>query len=730
MTPSAPRVLLPSETMQLDRLTEDRLVGFAIERLDHHRQAMGWSGEGAFERGSWLWKRHIATRMWEQDYSHRRQELQLFERVNLSLNMVWQFIEQHMARMTRDLFNGEAFFGIVPEGPEDQHEVLKDVERWLHHRSKEAGLQQSFKTNGLLAALIRGEAVSKTTLKVTRKQETRKARPMIAGGEVQRDSTGGIITDADGWEPDHTNPARQVLKRDRRVSLPADFNPQYAERAIELPVLVSETRGADVSFPYWGDFVAPTNAVHLDNAELLAHCVQMAAPDLLDTLPSTVVESEAGRAYLAAILHRGIEESGEGAEQRQVKENRGETDIVREAAQSMGYRERRYDEIYLRVDWRGTGRFDRVAMLIDREQRWPIYYGPVSEILHWTDRPHPFRVARIFAYEDRWYGRGYFERYGLQAEFADKCWCRMELELQRSGNILVENRDAHEGGRAGRPIRFRSPETLQVVGTNTVEDVLKVITVTPQIIEVQAAMDTTLQKLQSEAGVIGPGDSTTDALNGSDTLGEAQIAEANKSVALEEREGELTPGFNEMLRDFAEIELDMDGLDVVQLAKLLEVTALADMTPLPQVIPIKGGHAPGAGAPPAPGQEAAAAPLPMAPTTEVAPPVPVEPPLTGQDRAERMIAWVAQNGDSLLKVVRIFVTRSRQGQLFAQSSKVLQVLDKWLMLPPEVRRAQRAVYADMLRALDQQNPDALLGPDAAPGSVPPPVEAAAPPPIE
>ncbi len=713
----ASRVLMPSTSMRLDRVTEDRLVSFALERLDHYRKQMGWSGDGSYEHGSWLWRRHTATKMFEGDFTHRLAERTLYERSNLSLNMVAQLIEQHKARMTRDLFSGDKFFGIVPEGPEDQSPVLKDAERWLHHRGQEAGLHETFKIAGLQAALIRGEAVCKTTLKITRREETRQARALVLGGEAQKDSRGGLITDADEWTPDTANPTRRVLVRDPRVSLPLDVPLTYDTRARDMTVIVSQSRGADVSFPFWADFVAPLGAVHLDNAELLAHCVQIAPPDLLDTLPAEAASSAAGADYREAIQGRGIERGQEGTEQRQAQIRRGEGDDHDAAAESMGFRERRYDEIYLRVDWRGTGRYERVAMLIDRELRWPVYYGPVSELLHWTDRPHPFRVPRIFPYEDRWYGRGYYDRYGPQADFADRCWNRMEMELQRSGNILVENRDAHEAGRAGIPIRFRSTDTLRVTGTATVEDVLKVITVVPQVQEAQAAMDMSLQKLQSEAGVIGPGDATSEALNASNTLGEAQIAEANKSVALEEREGEIMRGFNEILADF--IDVEMDAVDIAALAALLENTDPTADAPLPQIVPLSRPPTP-ASASPGPGGPPAPAAAPVAPAQEIAAPLPQAPPLTGQERAERLMQWAVENRDRLPKVVRIFVTRSRQSQVLAQSAKVLELSDRWLALPPEVRHAQRPVYAEMLRALEVQNVDHLLGPDTPPGALLPP----------
>lgn len=695
---SSPRVLIPPQTLRLDRAAEDRLVSYALDRMDYHRKQMGYDGHGSYRRESWLWKRWVATRMFENDFSSRVMEGSLFSRVNLSLGMVKQFIEQHKSRMVKDMLPGENFFGLVPEGPEDQNEVLRDAERWLQRQATRGGLLEKCRTAGLLGALIRGEAVAKTTLRVERKMEMRRARAQIGSdGQIVTDRHGLPVTELDRWVPAADNPAQKMLERDPTRRMAADGEPRYGPE-IDLPVPLSETRGSSVEFPFWADFVCPLAAASLDTAELLGHAFEAAVPDLMDLQPAN--QSPCCGDYLEMV--RGQKDTGEATERRAAREHAGEDDTNgRWDGDEGSYCERRFDECYFRFDWRGNGRFDHIAMLIDREARWPIYYGLASEIMPWTDAHHPFTALRINPVDGRWHGSGYYEQYGDMADFADKCWCRIELELQKAGNKIVENTDLHEDGRAGIPINFRDTTALQVTGSTRPEDVLHVVTVKPQVMEIAESMDTMLQKLQSHVGVAGPGDPTSEALNNSDTLGEARIQEANKSVTIEEREGELAAGFNAILHAMAEIELDPRGMDMQAVARLLESTALAAMQPLPQLLPAgKGGNGP-----PMP-EAPAAAPQPAMPM------LPQAPALSGAQRAERLARWASEIGDDLRDVLKLFLTRSRETKLFDQTTKILQVMEKWLAYPPgPVRKTMRPLFAKLLRGLEVQNPDAMLGPD-------------------
>jgi hypothetical protein len=719
------KVLIPPQSLQMSPDEEENMVQYAINRSNYWRQEMGWTpGSGmSFERESWLWKRHVATRMYEGDFSHRMIPGNIFARVNLTLNMVLQFIEQHKSRMCDDLLGSEKFFGVVPEGPEDQHPVLQDVEHVLHDSSMRLGLQDKFK-RAVLNAMIRGEAVPKLTRKVERKVEQRKVRLVMSEGMPARDSRGGLITSLDRWEVLPENPAMKFMVRDPRVMMSAAVPPLLGPE-VEMPVTVAQTTGCDFAFPHWSDLIIPPLAQSLDSAELLGHCFMMAVPDLFDTLPEMITQTSQGKAYLDEVKGSGATDNP--TEQQKAVAARGEKNDATQDEHERAFRQRRYTELYFRYDVRGNGRYEHMAMLIDHEAQWPIYYGLASEILTWTDRHHPFEEPfRINPLEDRWYGRGYYEQYGDKSLFVDKCWCRIELELQRSGNLLIENRQASLNGQAGKPIMFRTTETIQTSGQARPEDVISVVKVQAQVVEIEKSMETMLQKMQSEAGVTSPGDAVSTGMDAANTLGGMQILEQQKSTNLREREAELLSGMNAALKGVAQIEFHGE-LELQKIAKLLDSKKMPGQ-PLPQIMaPQKGAGVPGSGFPVPGGQEG---PPPAGP--EQGPPPPPSPAemeamLTGMDRAKRLQMWAIQNSKALCNVIKIFVTRSRQAKLYEQCTKIIQVIDKWLSYPPQVRPNLYDTYADMLRALDVANPDVLLGPKNPP-MLPagPPVMAGAP----
>lgn len=708
-SPDLCKALIPSASVRLSPDEEDRMVTFALNRLDYFRTRSGWTNGGNnYTRETWAWKRYVYSRMFEGDFKHRALPDSLFARVNLTLNMAAQFIEQHKSRITDDLLGAERFFGLVPEGPEDQSPILQDVEHVLHDTASGLSLQDRMKL-AVQAALVRGEIVPKITRQVKRTTATVYARPMMVLGEVQKDTCGCIITDKDEWMAHPQNEARKILKRDPKVWLPHDAAPAFAETEIPLVITTAMHTGCDFVLPHWADLVIPTDATSLDAAELLTHCFMQSQPDLFDLMPEEAQSTPMAEAYLDAT--RGRPDGAERAEAGEAQENRGEFQRPQPDGDERAYCERRYDEIYFRYDWTGKGRFDHLVLLVDREARWPIYYGTPAEIMPWTSKHHPFREPiRIFPVEDRWYGRGYYERYGDSATFVDKCWCRIELELQKSGNLLIENRDATEEGRAGKPIKFRTPGTLKTSGSFRPEDVLHVITVAPQVAEIEQSMETMLQKMQSEAGVTSPTDAVNTGMDAANTLGGMQILEQQKSTSLREREGELITGINSALVGIAEVELYQP--DINRIASLLESKPLPGV-PLPQVVPMKPGTAPfqtdatnglQPSQPSAPG-----APPPQPPAT-----IPQPPPLTGMERAERLVAWARVNAHDLSKVIKLYVTRSRQAHLFEQCTKILQIIDKWLGYGPDVRPNLYDTFADMLRALDVQDPERLLGPKTMP----------------
>ena len=695
---SPPLVLYPPTSLQLNCEEEKEMVNYATERMKFWRQEMGWAAGGmvGYEKNSWLWKRNTYTRMFESDFSHRAVPGSLFAKVNLSLGKIAMFIEQHKSRIVDDMLAGEKFFGISPEGPEDAGEILEDVERVLQSAAKSQDLLERCKM-AVKTALIRGECVPKIVRKVDRTRVQQKVRVLMGPDGPQRDSRGELITSVDRWQPDPNNPAVQYLVRDPRVTLPAEVKTAslLSAQEIELPAIIAQTVGADFAFPHWADLVIPPTATSIDAAELKAHLFNLPYMDMVDSIPASLRDTPAVLAYLKAVQDAG--QSTEGTEVQRAIKGRGEKTDVQADVHERAYKERTYAEIYFKYDVRGNGRYENMALCVDLDLLYPIYYGPASQILTWTTRTHPFgEPTRIFPLEDRWYGQGYYEKYQDKGGFVDKCWCRLELELQRSGNLLIENRQASLNAKAGKPIQFRTMETIQTAAGFRPEDVVSVVTVVPQTEQIEMALQTMEQKMEMEVGLSNPADAARGSA-AADTLGAIQIMDAQKSVALREREGELGKGMNAAIVSFAEAELH-GALDLPRIAALLEAQT-TQANALPQVM------------------EASSMPPPQMQPAEAIPMEPeAAPQATGLQRAQAIQQWASRNAKRLKNVIRVFVSNSSSPtQRIQRSNEVIRIFKDWLGLPPEVRINAWDTYAGLLRDLGEKNPEQLLGPrNAAP----------------
>ena len=689
---AAPKVLYPPQSLQLTGEEEQEMVLYAIQRMRFWRQEMGWATGGlvGYEKNSWLWKRNSYTRMFESDFSHRAVPGSLFAKVNLSLGKIAMFIEQHKSRIVDDMLAGEKFFGISPEGPEDAGEILEDVERVLQSAATSQDLLERCKI-AVKTALIRGECVPKIVRKISRTRVQQKVRVLMGTDGAQRDSRGELITSVDRWQADPNNPAVQYLVRDPRVTLPANVRTaaMLSDAEIELPAIIAQTVGADFAFPHWADLVIPPTATSIDAAELKAHLFSLPYMDMVDTIPASIRDTPAVLAYLQAVQDSG--QSEQGTEVQRAIKGRGEKTDVQADADQKAYKERTYAEIYFKYDVRGNGRYEDMALCVDLDLNYPIYYGPASQILTWTTRTHPFgEPTRIFPLEDRWYGQGYFEKYADKNLFVDKCWCRLELELQRSGNLLIENRQASLNAKAGKPIQFRTMETIQTASGFRPEDVVSVVTVPAQTMEIETALQNMEQKMEMEVGLSNPADATQGSV-GADTLGAIQIMDAQKSTSLRERQGELGKGMNAAIVAFAEAELH-GALDLPRIANLLEAQTIQARA-LPQVV------------------DAQAMPPPeMQPTPPMPELEPMPEPLTGLQRAQAIQEWAKSNAKKLKNVIRVYVSNaSSPTQRIQRSNEVLRIFKDWLSLPPEVRGNAWDTYAGLLRDLGEKNPEKLLG---------------------
>lgn len=651
-----------------DLETEGKAVQHCLELLNHYRQRMGWRGEGRYEANSWLWKRYVATRMYEGDFSHRSIPGTLFGTSNLSMNMPKDFIDIHNNRTSDDLFGGDEFFGTQPEGPEDTSPGIKLYERYLQRRAKVISLRDTL-NEAKKGAFIRGECFVKSTRKRLVQTQKRDVRILLQpSGEPARDSRGSLISELDTWSASAENPAAELLDRDQKVSRPAGQTPRLSEQTYPALIPVESTGGADISVPYWADVVFDINAPTLDSS-FFAHVYEMYPDEIMDTLPKAMRTASAD-AWLALKAKSGSA-SGIRSDQMADVISRGERDEGKMVGSEMSFAPVLVAECYLTADLDGDGKRERVCMFLDLTDQSPITYEHTHFVMPWAPtRANPFGSIRINPIEKRIYGIGYYDELRDMHDYCDKNTNRLEVEIAKSGNLLFEDRESTEEGRAGRMLKFRTLDTWKKRGpTADGKPPVEVVTVTPQTVEIERTLDRTLQRLQTAKGSITPADSETAGLDAANTAKGMEILQRSSDVQLKARQAEILVGTNEVLGTFAEIEAE--SIDVVLAEKIFR--------------PMMEAREKQAEAPDAEGQE-----------------------MERQDLTHELQEWVEQNKDNIRQRVVVSMARKTPTQIIEQSKLVDETMAAWFQMPPQIQAVMKDTYSARLRALEVQNPDAML----------------------
>lgn len=663
---------------------EAKITFDLLQRLDYEHRRMGWEGPGTYRPQSWLWQRWIASRMYEGDFNHRATSQGVYSVSNRSLNVPKDFIDTHFFRASQDLIGGETFFNVMPEGPEDQSPAVKLFERYLQRRAKMTSMQARME-QALKGPFIRGEMVYKATDRVVTVKEKREVRVVMnPGNELARDSKGGIITELDKWDINPLDPGKKILLRDPQVSIAANAEPFLSPGTQEVLVEVNPSSGCQFDLPYWGDLVIPITGPNVRNADLVGHIYELALDDLADMLPENLRTPAFDEYYKQKI--DGPVNSTRTDEVTAILK-RGE-DKETEAPEITTFRPIRIAEIWARVevtppDTPATQRRRAdICMLVDMDLQWPISYDYRYVAMPWAkDRRNPFDVIRINPVANRWYGMGYYEELKDAADYADKNYNRIEVDMMTSGNINFRDKNATEEGKAGRPVQFRSLAVNTLVTGKTKDEAFGTVIVPSQAAEIQGVLDRELQRMQASKGIITPAEAGQTGFAAADTLGGMQILEKTSDVQLKQRERELIEGLTKALGDFAEIEAAYFDLNLAQ--KLF-----APLSEQQQAEALEQAEA--------------------VPPVGALPEVPEIPP----DNVVLLTEWLSENQDNLRNRITVSVAPKNSSAIIEESNQVIAIIEKWhnlgMVYGPQAQEAAYDAFKTQLQQLGVQNPEKAL----------------------
>jgi len=733
MDPSQkPRVVVRPQSIRIDVVKEQKFVQDALELLKKTRQQMGWNAVGQYERGSWLWRRAVASRRYADDFSDRLSDLssKLWKVSNKSLNLISVTVDQHKAKLSRD-FSSNGFIAMKPRGTEDQNFILKPAEDYLGERILRTRLGRQIKEYGIGGGLIRGESVFKAlpnTRTRTIRQKTRvllHPKPDGTGLEPALDSNGGRITELDQWITHSEDETLEVLVRDPKTSRPKGGMPQYTEKPIEVKVTVAEPYGSDISFPFWADFVADLDKPDFNQCTLKAHLFEMKPDDLWDQLPKHLLTPAAEEYWNTSQAPNGSDAMRIRADQSFFRWKQGEQPEgnLSEISTENISETRLYAEIWIRYDLDGDRHREDLCLLVDVAAQWPIAYDHAHEKLRSQTRQHPFGVITENPEEKRWYGRGHYSKYDDLSQEIDADLNRLSIEKGKSGNLLFEKRQATEEGRAGLPIEFRSPRTFKLTDQNTGDQALSVVTVQAQTEPIETSMSNNLTAYMSRTGGVTPGDTQGEELAANTATGLQILQEVKNEVVEAIREQmfdgiTLTDGVIGLLRLFAELELmNINPGEVKAQFGNARIATGAQQQVMQAQMDEAGNPMLG------PEGQPLLVPL-MQPVMDPATGMPaigpdglpIEEPVMEDITvpiAETLVQWSQTlTPDRIHHMVELVVTRSKSTQIVQTNENIQLIYERFIkvgqMYGAEVQEIMKPTFVQMLLALEEKDPDTTL----------------------
>ena len=733
MDSSTPFVVVRPQSIRIDRAKEQQFVLDALQLLNKTRQLQGWNAQGTYERGSWLWRRAVASRRYADDFSDRLSDprMKLWNVSNKSLNLVSVTVDQHKAKLTKD-FTSNGFIALKPRGPEDQSYILKPAEEFLQERILRTRLGRIIKEDAIGGTLVRGEAVFKALPNARTRTITENVRILLhpradgqPGVEPARDSAGGFITEKDQWLVHSEDESIEVLMRDPRTQRPRGGVPVYSKTTKKVSTTVAEPCGSDISFPFWADFVADLDKPDLNACTLKAHLFEAKPDDLWDMLPKHLLTASAEDYWNQANQPSGGDSMRLKSEQSYYRWKQGESpdnttaDVATDAISGT----RLYAEIWIRYDLDGDRHREDLCLLVDVEMSYPISYGHAHEVLGSQTRRHPFGVISENPEEKRWYGRGHYDKYKDIVEEIDADLNRLSIEKAKSGTLIFEKRLATEEGRAGLPLEFRSPRTFKLTDQNTAKEACSTVSVTPITEPIEQSMSNNLTAYLSRTGGVTPGDTQGEQLAANTATG-LQILQEVKNDTIEAIREQLfdgitlTDGLIGILRLFCELELM--NLSPGQVRGQFGNSRTATGQKIPVLAPVTDADGqPIIGPDGKPILQEATQPVidPATGQPAIGPdgqPV-LEPVMEDETvpTADTLTSWAQTlTPERIHYMVQLVVTRSQSTAIVQNNENIQLIYERFLKygqtFGPELMEIMKPSFVQMLMALDEEDPEATL----------------------
>lgn len=468
-----PDVVFQSPNLVLTRLQEDALVELAQRRKKEIEYELGCNELSACSlpmdalrftqlREKWMTRRQYYERMYDGNVAFRETLADsIYQVSNITLPMTRKIVQQQFSRAQNYFFDTEPYFSARPLRQTDPDEARKH-EDYLKYKARASRMKEVL-TSGLKRAFVNGEAVIKGTNQVDAEIYEMMAEiavdennePILADGDyIFIDDEWVPLTDEEGTPLDMDgNPIDlasvqdldqmesltvYVLKKNPQISRPENLT--FQQQKIRRQITFYE--GADLDLVYYQDFLCPLTAKSVEAADCVVH--------LYDSSVAGIVQK-----YMQGANGKAVTDPKflEMVEQMSAADNKPKSrDNQRDASGESGYHVTETQttstveigEFWIRTDLFGTGEQHSIMLVMDLTNKRPIFYEYAGNLT--PDGKRPFRVLRVNAVENRWYGSSQVGLFWGMQELLDLNANRINLSQSNAGRKDFFNPDGvHEG---------------------------------------------------------------------------------------------------------------------------------------------------------------------------------------------------------------------------------------------------------------------------------------------
>lgn len=541
----------------LTREKEDELVQFALKYLDDLETQMGRvvmpsiGGQTPVpDETTFFGKRELHTMRYYnnvQDRPYRTAGDSIWKHSNITASLSQRITMQMIARANNFYFGTDPWFAIHFVGTED-----KALSERVDRHSKWKFNITALKDTMLLAtefAFVRGEAVVKTIHQVKERYYKKRGGALHDGatGMPVMDGKGNYIFAGAAWVeemvPDQNalalmqqqamaagqpmEPAlapmiptgRRVLKKDKTIYQPApgpDGKLIYKEGLWPMKRTVFE--GPESRLVYYKDFLCPLDAPDIHEAELIAHLYDLPVMNIIEMFRrqdlATLGAGESLEAMRNAVdAIRQLSGAGTDPKSGDRQNRPGSGEQGNSASEENQLAE--VAECYLRYDADGDGIAEEIMIVLDRANRFPLFYDYTDNVC--VNGRRPFEVIRGKTIDGRWWGMGSMEYFQPEQEFIDLMVNRKNFRMSAAGRITFWNPNATMEGRANPRLRLNHGGTYTLVDGFKPEDAAGYVTLPEEGADLMDFINFFMQLMQLKSGIINAGDQKASGMPTSET---------------------------------------------------------------------------------------------------------------------------------------------------------------------------------------------------------------------